>query len=392
MDQDLPTVPATLPRWLLGSLAVGLFALVALQLGVDPYGVWGTPVAPCCTATKVAQAATERMFKPYQVADTTPEVVFLGSSSIHMALPATWPGVADDRVYNLALDGMHVPELEGMVDFLLARSETTPETVVLVADLFWLSARARAPRPGFSVDRLDALAAGGPTAWWWRVRETVLAREAVGASLRTPVASVRAEGQPMSIRGQAQLVNPRSARAGWAWAWAVDHLRTYGGFRRSTRDLDRLVELVGRLRAAEVDVVVALAPVHPDLRLTMHLHGLDDDLADLRAALVSTGPVWDFTGGPLERSDWLDPGHVHPRLGAAMVAVLSGQAGEVTDGWPVQLVDATAARWDVDAVVERAAAEPELVAALMGADDEMTVAVGIEGWLDQAWPHPPRRP
>jgi len=289
-------------RWLFGGLTAGLLAWVGLQLAVDPYGVWGTPPLACCTTRKVAQLDTERLFKPYQLTRQPARVVWLGSSRVHTGFAATWPGVPDQQVYNLALDGLHVPELVAMVDFLLARPETTPEVLVLGVDLFMVSRRARAPRRGFSQARLDTLAQRPVQGWWLQFKETVLARQAVVASIRTLLAGA---GPPVSVRGH----DVGTVHPAWEDALAIEDTTTYAGFSLSQHDLDSLVGAVHRLRENGVEVVVFTPPIHDDLQALVDKHGLTDIQHILRQTLSIPAPLPELTA---DRSAFSDPGHIKP--------------------------------------------------------------------------------
>lgn len=297
----------------------GLLGIGLMQLVVDPYGVWGTPWLDCCTTHKLVQADTERLFKPYRIARRPARVVWLGSSRVHSGFEASWPGYDNNDVYNMALDGLHVPELTRVVDFLLARPETTPEVVVLGVDLFMVSRRARAPRRGFSQLRLDTLATA--PGWWLQVEETVLAMEAVKASIRTLAAG---PGEPVSVRGHHRSPHLQT----WEAALELEHTTTYAGFDLSQHDLRALLATIRRLRDNGVEVVVFVPPIHQDQLDLIALHGLRPHLDSFRSALSETGPVVDFTLDAQltsDRSAFSDPGHLLPEVGRRLTAQLAAR-------------------------------------------------------------------
>lgn len=361
-------------RVLLLTVGLGLLGLAAAQRLVDPLALWGTPPVDGLSAHKPALRDHERLSKPHRLARASVEVVLVGSSRVHAGLPARWGGVPEEQVYSAALDGVHVPELEAWLRFLRERPAGPPPVVALGVDLFQVSARARAPRPGFSQERLDILAAGGPRARWLGFTEGVLGATAVVALVRTVAAGLSGRSSPTSLRGADLTAREPLGPEGWARAWATEHLHTYGGFRHSARDQDRLIQAILDLQRAGSRTVLFLPPVHPDLLLSLELQGLGPVLDGLKRDLAQAGPVWDFArvhAHTADRRRFVDPGHVGPALGDAVVAVLSGERSSLAPGYPARLTgDAVEAALAEDAARRRAlVAERSEAAALLSQHD-----------------------
>lgn len=378
-------------RTLLATVGLGLLALAGAQLAVDPLALWGSPPVAGLSAHKPALADHERLFKPHRIAKLPLEVALVGSSRVHSGLPARWGGVAEERVYNAALDGVHVPELEAWLRFVRERPAGPPTVVALGVDLFQVSARARAPRPGFSQDRLDILAAGGVRARWLGFTEGVLGAPAVVALGRTVAAGLGGASAPSSLRGTDLSAQQPLDTAGWARAWATEHVHTYGAFRHSRRDQDRLVQAILDLQQAGSRTVLFLPPVHQDLLLSLELQGLGPVLDELKRALVVAGPVWDFARvhpHTADRSAFVDPGHMGPELGDAVVAVLSGERSSLAPGYPARLSgDSLEAACAEDAAARRALVEARADdAALLDQHDtvEALAEALLRGHLDVA--------
>ena len=177
-------------NWLLAFWATVFLCLGSVfffQVTVDPMGVWSAASTAGFNNFKTSQEQTERIFKIYQYRGYEPEVVFLGSSRVNYCMPPQWPGIPDDKVYNMGITAAHIPEESFYFDAML--DTHLPKIVAVGIDLLQFSSRYNKPHKGFSEDRLWMVSFSPFTSFVEKAKETVLSFDAVRSSIDVMEAS-----------------------------------------------------------------------------------------------------------------------------------------------------------------------------------------------------------
>lgn len=127
-------------------------SLAAVNLVVDPFGIYGMPRIDGFNAIKVDVDKHIRLAKAVQVRNVEPKTVIVGSSRAMLGIPATdpsWPKI-QRPVYNLSLYGGYLYEAMRYYEHAVALG--TVEHALLAVDL-WMFDRDWVTRPGFSEAR-----------------------------------------------------------------------------------------------------------------------------------------------------------------------------------------------------------------------------------------------
>src|SRR5271168_5588181 len=100
---------ASFLRTWIGTLVVLALLVVALNLLIDPYDVFGTPRLPHLSVLKPGPKNHALLAKTYQEARAHPVTVLIGSSSTHIGIDAkapTWPA-SMQPVFNYGIPGKY---------------------------------------------------------------------------------------------------------------------------------------------------------------------------------------------------------------------------------------------------------------------------------------------
>ena len=338
-------------------------ATVCLTVGVDPYGILGTPRIPGLTADKPAAADWPRLTKSYMVERVQPATILLGSSNVDVGIdpdsPA-WPA-ASRPVFNLAIDGAG-PQTQ--FEYLQHALVTTSPKLVLVGVSFE-DALSYPPDPArrLSADnaaqwsyeeRLRTRPNGEPNPDYGLARLKDLAFATLSLkAVRDSILTLVDQGDRFATYQTAHGQND----GGKFLRWAVSEGQ-YSLFldkdRQKTREFARWrrqpmteVAPVGDLiRLAQrhgVRVIVFIIPSHAEeleiwrqLGMTPFYQAWKADLAGVvEAAETADNPVplWDFSGFPEYTTEkvpapgdlsttlkWIwEPIHFRPQLGTLMV-------------------------------------------------------------------------
>jgi hypothetical protein len=116
-----------------------LSSLAAINIAVDPWAQWGSPVGiPPRSVPDVFQEKLEL----YRAYDPAPSIVVLGSSRAANFDPDDIPGAAPGTGFNFGLLAVRSREVDIVLRWLVAQ-EDSPERVLLVLDQFGARAGAR---------------------------------------------------------------------------------------------------------------------------------------------------------------------------------------------------------------------------------------------------------
>ncbi len=297
-------------------------AVLALTVGVDPYGVLGTPRIAGLTADKPAAADRPRLTKPYLVERQDWSTLLLGASNADVGFdpqsPA-WPDAARP-VFNLAIDGSG-PATQAR--FLQHALETRHPKLVLIGVTFEDAMVFPARRVSAAVSaqaayepRLRVAADGTANAGFAQARLEDLAFATFSTqALADSLTTLLRQGDPERTRQTAEGRNSAGNFARW--------LRTEGAYSLfMTKDREKTPQLLSwafepltavagvadmvRLSHAHgAQPIVFIMPSHVDQLEILRQTGLTplferwkQDLARTieTAAGADPVPLWDFSG------------------------------------------------------------------------------------------------
>jgi len=254
----MPSAQRRYLRHFAAALALGLIALVALNLLVDPYGAYRLVRAGGLEAAKPAGGT--RVAKAEMLFHSRCEVLILGSSRAEAAIDPRHAAWGTDEVYNAALSGTHIEETAAVCRYALQLP--TLRRVVLFADFCSFSENRQPFNADFEASRfnpdLDELEYHFANLFGGKAAEQSL------KALR-----VALTGEQPDTRGDRGLVirasRPRP-RHRLAFDKTIEHYLTapqlYTGFRYTERSLDSLRALARACREHGVALTVVVPPTH----------------------------------------------------------------------------------------------------------------------------------
>lgn len=317
-----------------GTFLVLVLLVGAVQIRLDPLGIWNSPVVAGLNQAKPQQRGVERLLKPYQHADARPEVLFFGTSRVSHGIPATWPGVPDAEVYNFGLNASRMDEAMRAVRHAVAVQK--PRVVVIGVDPGMFVGRKTDEKPlrwGWDPWRDRAIRHGfGPL---FKLRDGVFSIDALEGTRRMLEESAKHPEAVYFERGtridKASL--PHVDRMGWRERMFT-YTRDYEHLRPQPAMVELLGETVRALRATGVTVHVVFVPDHADLIAVWRTHPEAwRRLAGLKRALARETrflDVYQVMGWTRRRKNFRDVAHLNRRIGEGIVRRLNGGDGPGT--------------------------------------------------------------
>jgi len=341
-------------------VAFAIYALLgAFNFVVDPYGLFPGPEITGFNEIKADVDKHVRMVKAFQVRQSPPTGLIVGSSRALLGVPsnhAAWPKDASP-VYNLSLYGGYL--YEAMRYFEHAVELGSVRHTLLALD-FWMFDRDWVTRSGFSEERLLTSEDGVSNAPDdLEPLRTLFAWDTLRSSLRTITRQDRDDilvQQPDGSSGW-------RSEAGWLRT-KKSHLQQFGYMERmfgvtawksgtpsrwdvtdpadQTSPLQMFRRMVRLAHDKKIDLRITISPSHARIWEVMYAGGMWQTWEDWKRALVqitleeaarvnaSPFPVWDFSGHnsittePVPRDGspmkwYTDGSHFKPNLGAIML-------------------------------------------------------------------------
>jgi hypothetical protein len=307
-------------------------AIAVHQIVIDPFGVWGARRIDGYNNLKSSQKVG-RLVKTYQYARLRPEVVFLGDSRVGMGLPAQWPGVAPERVYNFGLDDLQIDEARETVDFMVRAHP--PRVLVLGLDLLIFSSR----QPRFPVDysrqRQAWAACSTQTRVAWQLKETVFSFDALRRARTTVEESARRpRSRVFSPQGYRQEYGDKAGAnqaryKNYVWNYLTSRYRRYRFREAGLRDFEEIVETA---RRHGIELHVFWVPKSADMLAVVDLTGHWGTMDRAKRHLAGVVPFFDFgsvNSVTRRRNNFYDMSHFLGRVGTLAVNRMADPQVEV---------------------------------------------------------------
>ena len=310
--------------WLLTAL-LAICAVCAINLVVDPYGIYGLVRLEGFNGAKVRAQQRGLLSKRYNLARLRPKSLILGNSRAEIGFDPNHPGwPADARpVYNFALPGAGLSANLSQFDYAL---RTAPiKTVVLGLDFRDFTFAASRVNPEMRKESVQSTDTAQP---FERVRqlsdhaETLLSLDALGDSMRTVLEQRNRFATGITELGFNPLLDyiPIARELGYRTLFDQKNNENARAYLRGGKDIfmpggqdspdfDTLRAFLASCRKANVNLHLVVYPYHAHtlelFRATGLWNAFEDwkrkvtQIADQEAAAIDPAqpfPLWDFSG------------------------------------------------------------------------------------------------
>lgn len=130
---------ASARRYLSGFAAaasMSVVALVALNLLIDPYDLFGAPKIQGFNAVKAVIGSKQRVYETVEVLRRRPRGLILGSSRADIGMSPEHPVFPAGASFNAAMSGQQIWESRRLLEELLVQPRDKPQLVVVGLDFF----------------------------------------------------------------------------------------------------------------------------------------------------------------------------------------------------------------------------------------------------------------
>ncbi|MFD0673659.1 hypothetical protein [Cohnella sp. GCM10027633] len=278
-----------------------LLVIILLNLLVDPYGVWRSPVDRNLNLKKPNLFTHQRMLKAADIIHDKPKVVFLGSSKVQNGLePDDYFRLTGKPAYNLGMGGAVMSEQLAYLKHALY-NQPSLNTVVIGLD-FRSFNRFRPVTPDYDEARLQIPSLLLSPDFF----KTTITLDAIKESINTIKAN-KDSNYPENVfnrngkRTEQSLQAENGGRnmidifAGY-WSASMNSTETYKTYELSEQYLDDFKAIVELCKDKRIKLLVFVSPSHASLVESIRVAGQWDNYEQWKRKLVEITPLWDFSG------------------------------------------------------------------------------------------------
>jgi len=309
--------------------AVILASMEYVLYWVDPLGIWGARIREGVNQCKVKQSQLTEIWKPYECARYSPDIIYIGASKVQIGFEA----LPEDgkTAYNLAIPGLSLADMQEYLRF--AYRIHKPEQVYIGLDFISFSRHIYSKEwnkgmSSFSQKRLRAISMGSVTRHLYAYKDSLPLLPYIPETMRAS-RDRRDEGL-LHDRGwfREEGKHEKTPPDVYYEIFNVVNLadRHFKKFDYAPESMQTLREILDEAEAEGVEVVLFFSPLHVDEHTAITITGHGQEWDAIKREVANMHPVYDFDFlNPLTEQidgNWWDFVHYNGKVGARMKHVM----------------------------------------------------------------------
>ncbi len=301
----------------LGTICVIMLAFGSINIFINPYGIFNTPVIAGVNKIKPKKFTQDLLLKAVEVSTIQPNVLFLGSSKEQWGLDTNYPAFSQENPYNLGLQAAGMYTVKRYFDHAIANQKDI-KLVILGLDLFQFNEERDLTLPSFSEERLEKnhLTIADAVKIIFSVDVFEDSKKTWEINHKNPSAEFVSTGETNRFKLNynvfekgAIILNPKDKIPGTWKLFTQDMAREINKkvpYKLSEERLGYLQYIVDTCQEKGIDLKIFISPEH-----TTHLEGyIHRDLwqpwEEWKRELTKIAPIWDFSGYHNISNDTID--------------------------------------------------------------------------------------
>lgn len=268
------------------------------------------------------------VWKPYEIQDKKPDVVFIGSSRVYYVIdPRAYQTNA--VVYNAGFSSLSLKDMDAYIDMICAIK--TPKIIYIGLDLFQFgNENFQTDRSGFSTDRINNVSANDDNILLYKFKDT-LGIEIKNIKDVIKNSKKNVDREPEFINGYYNNdfnINLNVNKNGY-YGSINGYNKTYKNWKYSQDAIECLQNIIEKAQKNNIEVVVYFNPTSVELMDLMRIHKVDDDLEKIKREVADIcGTVYDFNfvnGYVNDKKYFVDSSHVNRLFGELVIQDLQNK-------------------------------------------------------------------
>lgn len=291
-------------RYNLTLLALILFNLTLIALfnrGIDPYGIWDSPVFLKVNKVKPQKDKQVKLFKAIEVNKIEPKIIFLGSSRTEFGLDPRHPALkSNGEHYNLGITATNM--YEGMRYFEHAIAAQPDLKTVIVGIDFLMFNEFNPNKANFRDERLETNRIILPDylSTLWSLNAFTASLKTIKTNIKEPKATGFYDDRGMRypeyyIRHIYFNLSPKPISQKLLRQFQNEsHL--HKNYQLSSTHLEHLQKIVDICKKRGIELKIFISPAHAAQWDSIRSAGLWSVFEQWKREVIKLAPVWDFSG------------------------------------------------------------------------------------------------
>ncbi|MGE5372884.1 MAG: hypothetical protein ACM3QZ_12940 [Solirubrobacterales bacterium] len=286
-------------------------AVSAVNILIDPFGIWKLWSKKTVNQYKPEQDTHERLFKAVDIIDLKPSVLFIGTSRTRIGLdPDYYARIQSGTIYNAGLSSANMNE---MLWYFIHALKNEPELKQVIVGIDFMEFNAKMPnKPDFQPQQMGKTHLTIKNILATTASLDMLKRSRVTVQQNREHPDLRAY-EPNGMRSETILESNWGHVNDLKGYTSINAININGGeyYARYTLSPERMNdfrELVRTCRQRGIDLKVFIAPSHATDMEAIRVSGNWKQFEDMKRQLCAITPVWDFSGYNSITTEPIGPG------------------------------------------------------------------------------------
>lgn len=296
------------------SVSLSSFICILLCL-IDPLGIFNIVTIKGFNHYKgIVQEKYMDVWKPYEIKEKKPDIIFIGSSRVYLAIDAR-SYRSNYTIYNAGFSGLSIKDMDAYVDMICKMKK--PKKIYIGLDLFQFGdSDFSSSRPGFSLYRLNNVAAKDNTIFLYKMHDSL------SIDFKNIVNVI--DNSLKNVNRQSNFINGYcntsfNINEKGYYSTINSYNNKYKKWKYSKNSMTCLKEILKKANKNGIEVIIYFNPVSIELMSLMRIYEIDDDLEKIKRDVTSIcGVVYDFNftnEDVINKKYFIDASHVNKLFG-----------------------------------------------------------------------------
>lgn len=308
------------------SLMICICAIICI---IDPLAMFNIVNIKGFNHYKGIQNRYIDIWKPYDIKDKKPDIIFIGSSRVGNVID-TRMYKTNDVVYNAGFNSLTLKHMDAYLDMVYKIKK--PKKIYIGLDFFQFDKGnfQKIDRNGFSNERIQKICSNDKTIWLYKLKENL------GIDGRNIVKVIKNSSKNDDLTSEyisgywnTRYNNSFNINKGGFYESINTYSNMYSRWKLSQEAIDCFKLIVKKAKRNNVEVIVYFNPVSIELINLMRIHKVNDDYERVKREVTSIcGVVYDFNfvnKDIINKKYFMDSSHANRLYGNIIIRNLNNK-------------------------------------------------------------------
>lgn len=295
---------------------------------IDPLGVFNIVKVKGINHYKGVQANYMDVWKPYEIKEKKPDIIFIGSSRVNDVIDVR-SYKANYVAYNAGFSGLSLKDMDSYIDMICKVKK--PKKIYIGLDLFQFGNNSfLGNRPGFSMDRLNNVGTKDDTIFLCKMHDTLsIGFKNIISVINDSRKNIDRESEFINGYYNNDYNTKLSINRIGYYGSINQYNKEYKNWTYSNNAMAYLKRIIQKANKNDIEVIVYFNPISIELMSLMRIYEIDNDLDRIKQEVTSVcGIVYDFNfvnNYTVDKKYFSDASHANRLFGNIIITNLKNK-------------------------------------------------------------------